>query len=383
MGHSGGSRHIGPQAEGGGNTRRPFPGDVPIDLYRAIVFPNRLRELRREHGFVKLLHFASVTTSIPYIRLSKIERGEVVARPEELRVIGAALEIDPLDLLLDLGADDFDIARWAEPFRDSNSADLEEERFAVLLGAAVRERRTSDPALSIAAIDRDFGLPPVNLSRVENAHKPWDRWNAATQGALLSLFDVPDAGALRAYVASRHVSGTLDGFIAGIADPAARLERTRARIAELRDALRSSPSQSSIVAFAAPARGAAEGARPPVGLLPVLGRPLPGGLIQPSPIGGEIEAPRDTSPRAFALKVCRATLGSGLPAGSVVVVDPERYPAPGGLVAVRQDAAWRLLAVGSARDGSMTGYAMHPEHEVNLDALDPGDLAAVVAAVFP
>jgi hypothetical protein len=162
-------------------------GEVPVDLYRCFVFPNRMREQRRAAGHAKLLRLASAIPEIPYIRLSKIERGEVVPRAEELRRIAAALNIAPDHLLLDIDAPGFDIARWAEPFLDGAPADPAAERFAVLLAAAVRARRTADPALTIAAIEREYGLAPVNLSRIENAQKTFDRWNAATQHALYQL----------------------------------------------------------------------------------------------------------------------------------------------------------------------------------------------------
>ncbi|PMY89151.1 hypothetical protein C1X67_30575, partial [Pseudomonas sp. FW305-62] len=45
--------------------------EIPIDPFRNIVFPNRLREKRRAAGFMKLLRFAAVLPEIPYIRLSK------------------------------------------------------------------------------------------------------------------------------------------------------------------------------------------------------------------------------------------------------------------------------------------------------------------------
>ena len=144
-------------ANGKGKMRAGSAGEPMIDFYRAIVFPNRVREQRQRHGFAKLLRLSAGIPEIPYIRLSKIERGEVVARPDELRRIAAALGIAPADLLLDIDSPDFDIAAWAEPFSDGAQIDLKEERFAVLLGAALRARRTLDPALTIAMIERDFG----------------------------------------------------------------------------------------------------------------------------------------------------------------------------------------------------------------------------------
>ena len=359
---------------------RAAVGDVPVDLYRCFVFPNRMREQRQAAGHARLLRLASLIPEIPYIRLSKIERGEVVPRPDELRRVAAALGIAPADLLLDMDAPDFDIAQWAAPFIDGTPSDLEEERFAVLLGAALRARRTGDPALTIAAIERDYGLPPVNLSRIENAQRTFDRWGAAARNALLQLFRVPNETELRGHVAALHATGALDDFVGSVANPTLRHERSRARIAELAATLDApAPAEAPVVLAAIPlAPGAAS-----VRLVPVLGAPLPQGLIADTPTAEKVEAPHAAGPRAFGLKVCRATLGGGLPGQAVVIVDPERFPSPGGIAALREEAGWRLLSVGSDREGRMMGYSSNPEMEIALDDCDPARLAAVIGAIFP
>lgn len=349
-------------------------GEVQVDLHRAYIFPNRMREQRRSHGYPKLLRLAAAIPEIPYIRLSKIERGEVIARPDELRRIAAALGIAPAELLLDIDAPGFDIAAWAEPFEDGSPADLEEERFAVLLGAALRARRLSDAALTISAVEREFGLPPVNLSRIENALKPFARWNAATHAALYALFGVSNEAALRQLIAAQHGTGALDAFLSKVSDPAARHARSRARIAELAAALEEMPAMP--VPRPAPATVGS------VRLIPVHGGALPRGLIADTPTGETIEGPRVAGPRAFGLKVGRATLGGGLPGQATVVADPDRLPVPGGLAALREEAGWRLLTVGSDRDGRTIGYSVNPELEIALDECDPARLAAIVSAIF-
>lgn len=358
---------------------RAAAGEIPVDLHRCFVFPNRMREQRHAAGHVRLLRLAAAIPEIPYIRLSKIERGEVVPRADELRRIAAALGIAPAALLLDVDAPGFDIARWAEPFLDGTRPDMAEERFAVLLGAALRARRAGDPALTIAAIERDYGLPPVNLSRIENAQKTFDRWGAPVHEALLRLFNVPNDTELRGHIAALHETGALDACLANIASPALRHERTRARIAELAAALDLPvPAETPAIVAAMPAPGAV-----PVHLVPVLGAPLPHGLIADTATTEKAEAPHAAGPRAFGLRVCRATLGGGLPGQSVVIVDPDRFPAPGGLAALREEAGWRLLSVGSDRDGRMIGYSSNPALEIPLDDRDPAQLAGVVAAIFP
>jgi transcriptional regulator with XRE-family HTH domain len=368
-------------ANGTGKMPAGTAGEPVIDFYRSIAFPNRVREQRQRHGFAKLLRLSAKIPEIPYIRLSKIERGEVVARPDELRRIAAALGITPVELLLDIDAADFDIAVWAQPFGDGTQVDQDEERFAVLLGAALRARRTLDPALTIAVIERDYGLPPVNLSRVENAQKLFPRWNPAIQRALFALFDVADETALRTEVQKRFATGTLDAVLATLANPETRIARTRERLAELTAALEAGPSTPPAPAGAAamPLPGTPVGA---VRLLPVFGLPLPHGLIGHQPTGETVEAPHIAGPRAFGLKVCRATLGGGLPAQATVIVDPDRLPIPGGLAALRDGEDWRLLSVASGRDGRMIGYSVNPDMEVPLDDCDPSNLAAIVSAIF-
>lgn len=356
--------------------------DVPIDMYRAFIFPNRMRELRSAAGHPKLLPFAAKVPEIPYIRLSKIERGEVVARADELRRIAAALGIEPAELLVNIDDKGFDIARWAEPFQNSRPTDLGEERFAVLLAAALRTRRANDAELSIAVLEQAFGLPPVNLSRVENAQKTFGRWSAATHAALLKIFDAASEASLRATVRQMFESGALDAALAEVGGPHARMARSRARIAALSAALEAAPDGS------APARMSSGSSTPQPGVrevrhLAVFGAPLASGLIADTPSGQQIEAPSAAGPAAFGLKVFRATLGPGLPAQATVVLDPDRYPVAGGLAAVREDDAWRILAVTSQRDGRLIGYAVNPECEIALDDVEPARLAAVVAAYLP
>ncbi|MBC9032588.1 helix-turn-helix transcriptional regulator [Sphingomonas sp. JC676] len=363
-----------------GKGRRPdagsTPGEVRIDLHRAFIFPNRMRDQRRSHGYPKLLRLAAAIPEIPYIRLSKIERGEVVARPDEIRRIAAMLGIAPADLLLDIDAPGFDIAAWAQPFEDGSAPDLAEERFAVLLGAALRARRATDSALTIATVEREYSLPPVNLSRIENAQKPFARWNAATQSALYALFGVSSEAGLRHVVEERHHAGALDAFIANVSDPAARHARSRGRIAELAAALEAPATPPS------PAQRATPAAIGSVRLIGVRGAPLPNGLIADTLTSETVEAPHVAGPRAFGLKVGRATLGGGLPSQATVIADPDRLPVPGGLAALREETGWRLLSVGSDRAGRMIGYSVNPDLEVALDDCDPALLAAIVSAIF-
>jgi len=354
------------------------PHPVIVDRYRHIVFPNRLREMRVRHSALALLPFAATIPEISYIRLSKIERGEVWPRADELVRIAAALDIEAGSLLVDVEAPGFDMAQWFAPFAEGAALDdADEARGALLLAAAVRARRAADPALTAGLIDTRHGIPPVILSRLENAQKGLARWNAPTVAALCRLFGVADETALRAYLVAEHASGRLDSFLAAIPGEAQRIARTRQRIAaldrDLRDAGATAPPQVP----------------PPV--LAVYGTPIGGGRIARTPTGTTIPAPANVGPRAFALRTGAATLGGGLPGQSVVIADPDRPALAGGLALVRDGTgdgpegveAYRVLSVAVDRAGILQGYSLNPAYDVALDSLPPADVCAIVAACFP
>lgn len=363
--------------------------DHEIDRYRSIVFPNMVRELRKKAGFPKLLTLAAAIPDIPYVRLSKIERGEVFAKAEELRRIAGALQIAPERLLADIDDPAFDIADWAANLQDWEGADPDDDRFAVHLAAAIRARRESDNDLSITVIERDYGIAPVILSRLENAYKTFDRWNAQTGRAVCRLLGVGDADTLRDHVADAWASGMLDPHLESIANPAIRIARTRARVAMLRDELAGEPPPAGRVKAAPPAIApapapvlsaihAADTAT--VRMVPIFGSPLPDGLIERTATGDTVEAPRRAGPNAYGLRVCRPTLGPGLPGHAVAVVDPDRFPSAGGIAVLRETAGLlRMLIITFDRQGRMIGYSLNPDREVLLDGVDPANVAAVIS----
>lgn len=359
------------------------PKPIVLDPYRTFIFPNRIRELRSRHGFPTLLALASALSDIPYIRLSKIERGEVVARADEIARVAGLLGVDPCELLIDVDDPGFDIATWSEPVREGKVTDLAEDEFAIMLASAVRARRARKADLTIAAIERDYGIPPVILSRIENALKTVDRWNEATLNGLCRLFEVADVGALRQEVENQYLHGLLDDYVGIVADPGARIDKTRARIAALRNELSASGNPSTVTEAAARAAPATpEAHRAQVRLLAVKGAPLPGGLIAPTDTGLKVEAPRAAGPRAFGLRICRPTLGAGLPGNAIVVADPDVFPPSGGLAVIREEGGYRLLAITFDIHGAMFGHSVNPSMEMPLDGVDPADIATVISASF-
>lgn len=374
-----------------------------MDIYRSIIFPNNIREYRKLRSSDSLLQISQRIRSTTYIRLSKIERGEVFARADEIRDIAEILGVEVEALFIDVRDPKFDIAAWAEPFLPSDSIDLAAETMAVVLGAAMRARRARDPALTIAVLERDYGIAPVILSRIENAFKTFDRWSPEIKNALFRIFDVRDTSELEAYLAAEQANGDLAATLPLVANPEERIAKTRAKLQSLREDLakpplpgrrraprRTTPSVRELdlaedLPIMAEMRDALYGAAPapaPVRMLPIYGAPLTDGLLAEQPTGDQIEAPRMAGPRAYGLRICRASLGPGMPGRAILIVEPDRFPSEGGLAIVRETGGLRLLAVTMDRQGALLGYSIHPDYEVRIDTLDPKDVATVISAQF-
>ncbi len=352
------------------------PGTVPVDPYRAFIFPNNIRELRRRAGHQKLIGLSHRLTGLTYIRLSKIERGEVTARAHELIEIAGTLGVAPEQLLLDVDAVGFTVEDWAAPFVNMPMLDLERERFAVLLAAAVRHIRSTDRALTIQAIAERHGIAPVNLSRIENAQRSFEEWNAPTRLAIAALFGTASETALRARIDQLHRAGDLDPWLPSVSDPVERMRRTRERIAALRAELR---GESTVAPATAPAVAAPDETVAP---LPVRGIAGPDGLVIDQETGERVPPPPACGPHVFALRLCRATLGAGLPGQAILFIDPDRYPVAGGLAAVREPGGFRILAVAAGMDGMLVGHSQFPQRSLQLNDLTQDQVHAVVAARF-
>lgn len=352
------------------------PGAVPVDPYRAFIFPNHIREQRRRAGYQKLIGLAHRLPGLTYIRLSKIERGEVTARAHELMEVATVLGVAPDALLVDVDAPDFSIEDWAAPFVTEPTLDLEREQFAVLLAAAVRHLRSTDRALTIQAIGERHGIAPVNLSRIENAQRSFEEWNAPTRLAIAALFGAASEAALRARIDQLHRAGDLDPWMALVSDPDARLRRTRERIAALRAELRGEAVGATASAAPLPTVG------DPSATIPVRGIAGPDGLVLDQETGERIPPPPGCGAQVIALRLCRATLGAGLPGQAILFIDPDRYPVAGGLAAVREQGGFRILAVAAGMDGTLIGHSQLPQRALPLNELTQNEVHAVVAARF-
>lgn len=359
---------------------------IAIDPYRTILFPNAVRERRLEAGISSQLALSALVPRLPYIRLSKIERGEVFARAEEMLCVAEVLGLnDPADLLVDVDAPGFSMTAWAGARGDGRVMAREAEELAMLLGAALRRLRAGQPALTLARLQEEYRLPSVIVSRIENAVKPFHRWNTETISGLCALFGAPDRAGLIALLWGEFAIGALAEWLERIPGAAEREERTRERIAALRvemarikkDArpIGKQPTLSSSVRR--------EGAGSSGELLQVMGVPLGDGLIEPFPNPQYVAAPPGSGQNAYALRMCRASLGAAIPGSAVLIVDPARVPMTGGLAVLREGEGLRVLALSSDKQGRLIGHSSNPAKEIPLDTVPTADLATVTAVLFP
>ena len=198
---------------------------VENGIARLTVFPNKLREIRREAGYETLKDFVEATKldAVNYIRLAKIERGQIFPRPEEMLALAEVLKVEPIDLVIDTLDGKFDRVAWAHEnikatlkFSGGNRKDMR-------IGAALRVRRRilGIPILSLQA----FGLPAATASRIENAERPFERWKPKVQKAVARAFGLRSMDNVEKVIDSYEEDGSLAATMAELFSPEALAER--------------------------------------------------------------------------------------------------------------------------------------------------------------
>ena len=183
---------------------------VPLEengVVRSTVFPNRLRDLRREKGFESLTEFHSKLPDVTYSRLAKIERGQIFPRPDELLSIADKLGCEAEDLLIDVTDASFDREAWAKENVEASLAFRGGAMQDMRIGAALRLRRHE---LERSTTDmKDFGLPAATVSRIENADRPFKRWTPDIVKGVKKVFGVNSMVKLMEKVDAYEAKGEL------------------------------------------------------------------------------------------------------------------------------------------------------------------------------
>ena len=149
---------------------------VENGIVRSTVFPNKLRDLRRKAGYETLVDFIRETglEEINYIRLAKIERGQIFPRPDEVVALAKLLNVEPMSLFIDTVEKDFDRESWARDHTEASLTYRGGTREDMKIGAALRIRRR-ELGLSTTDLKKKFGMPAATASRIENAERPFHR----------------------------------------------------------------------------------------------------------------------------------------------------------------------------------------------------------------
>ena len=332
-------------------------------LLRSVVFPNRIRKMRKADGYRTLQAFLDVRLlNLTYDRLAKIERGEVVPAADELKEIARALETDVGRLLVDQNDPMFDRERWAREHIESRLAHRGGGIEAMKLGAALRVRRQS---LGHATTDmKAFGLSAATVSRIENADRPIQRWDAATQQAIARVFGVDgprEVSRVRQFVDKMYRTGQLDETLRSLFSAEAIRERNDRRMRSLLTQLDDPEAKDILV-------------RMDSRLTPVLtGEAGEDGLMEMR-YSGRLTALPENAPRAsIAVEVVSEPLGPGLPSGWILIAGPAASIEDGDVVVVLFDngRTGRILAVRDTGD-SFEGFSIRPRFTMALDELPPG-----------
>jgi len=176
-------------------------------VVRSTVFPNRLRDLRRDKGHESLIDFHRTMSDMTYSRLAKIERGQIFPRPDELIAIADALEVEAEELLIDVTDPSFDREAWAREHVEASLSYRGGAMADMRLGAALRICRQK---MGRSTTDmKEFGLPAATVSRIENADRPFSRWSEDIVQGVRRVFGVTSQAGMTRKINSFEKDGSL------------------------------------------------------------------------------------------------------------------------------------------------------------------------------
>lgn len=357
-------------------------------IVRSTVFPNALRDVRRHKGYQTLIDFhETVQDKITYSRLAKIERGQVFARADELMTIAKALGTPPSKLLFDVTDPTFDREAWAKEnveasmsYRGGNIEDMR-------LGAALRIRR-KELGRSTSGM-KAYNLPAATVSRIENADRPFTRWDEVTKAGVRRAFGVQSMNEVGQIISRYEKDGRLAEMMHDLFSPEGLAERQNKSLTSLLSELSELPGtktkrlRDSIASMIA--RASNDYATPEfdvsstAAMVPVFEGVSADGLMRLRPTKEKVRRP-NKGVGGFAVKIDYPVLGPGLPAGSRIVFEEiDRSDITEGMVvAVLHNDTVRIAAAHKVSRGFQL-LQSNPEWSARLSSTD-GRFARMVAS---
>ena len=342
-------------------------------IVRSTVFPNAVRDVRVSKGFETLRSLdESGRMDLTDTRLGKIERGEIFPTADEMRSISRALGVQVGTLLLDVNEPGFDREAWARDHIEAKLANRGGGIEAMRLGAAVRVSRIA-MGRSTTDMKDDFGLPAATVSRIENADRPIERWDAGTQRGIAKVLRVRGTAAVKRRVAEMHASGDLDVMLHDLFSQEAIDQRNARRLRALLSDLSGRKAARMLQHLEANDNS----------MVVLTGSSDASGTFCVAPSDRKVPLPDGVARGSLAVEMADPVLGPGLPRGTVVVLDPEQAPVDGDVAAIvsRSGDRIRLVSV-SGSDGTLLGFSVAFDEQVDLLSLPQGSrLMRMVAAV--
>jgi transcriptional regulator with XRE-family HTH domain len=347
-------------------------------IVRSTVFPNAVRDVRMRRGYDTLRAFDG-KVDVTYTRLAKIERGEIFPTADEMVSIARAMGVPVSSLLIDPNDPSFDREKWAREHIEASLSHRGGGIESMKLGAAVRVCRL---ALGRSTTDmKTYGLPAATVSRIENADRPIERWDAATQKGIAKVLATHgeksvvrgNAGVTRK-VGEMFEAGQLDDMLHQLFSPEAIQERNNKRLKVL---LAELPTGKKVAKLLQDLD--VDGDE-----ITVLSGPSGDkGVFTISAGDRRVSIPAGAGRSSIAIEVSEPVLGPGLPRGTVIVADPEQSVASGDVAVIlspdRKEA--RLLSVQNG-DNGLYGFSMAMDSVLTFSSLPEGTtIAKMVAAV--
>jgi len=348
--------------------RRHTHGRLEVNgIVRSTVFPNAVRDVRMKKGFDTLRAFGPKVDDVNYTRLAKIERGEIFPTAPEMRSISRALGVQVSTLLIDPSTPGFNREAWAREHIEAKLENRGGGLDAMKLGAAMRVKRLE---LGRSTTDmKEFGLPAATVSRIENAERPIERWDAGIQRGIAKVLGVRGNASVTNRVDEMFDEGSLDQMLHDLFSPEAIDERNKKRLRSLLAELDTKKAQQMLHDLDSVAV--------------MSGKATDDGRFSISASERRVHLPEGVGPDSVAIEIVEPVLGPGLPRGTVVVVDPSQKVGDGDVAAVLSKGgnSVRMLSV-SEVEGQLVGYSMASEEQIDLSDLPRGSrVARMVAAV--